>query len=460
MLALGWGARFRQPSWQLSFVLIAFLFGVAAHSWIGAPLPAEILLIIGLVVLTVGLILLGRRFAIVFFVLSALLFGLARYAISFPTTGSSSVASFIGGEARIEGTIVNDPMSSGERQEVILDELIVNGNVTENKLITYLQRYPELDYDTRISFRCQLDAPKPFDSFAYDRFLLRVGIVATCFSYDEPMIVSAPSFSLRGTIYTLRSAIQTLLNRALPEPESSISAGLLLGIKTLPDKLSADFRKIGVSHIFAASGSNVAMLLLVLTSAVAYIVRRQKAFWFLLGAVVIYIIMAGAEAAVVRAGIMAVTVLLATHSGRATSPRNLILLAAAVMLATNPRLLRDDVGFQLSMLATTGIAVLSTRLNKTFAFIPKAIGLRQAMATTISATLFTLPIMLLNFNQFSLLSPIANLLILPLVPYAMATSAIAALAAAIHPTFGVFVGGLAWGVERLIIVIASVLAAI
>ena len=106
------------------------------------------------------------------------------------------------------------------------------------------------------------------------------------------MIVSAPSFSLRGTIYTLRSAIQTLLNRALPEPESSISAGLLLGIKTLPDKLSADFRKIGVSHIFAASGSNVAMLLLVLTSAVAYIVRRQKAFWFCLGAVVIYVIMA------------------------------------------------------------------------------------------------------------------------------------------------------------------------
>ena len=62
------------------------------------------------------------------------------------------MASFIGGEARIEGKIVNDPMSSGERQEVILDELIVNGNVTENKLITYLQRYPELDYDTRISF--------------------------------------------------------------------------------------------------------------------------------------------------------------------------------------------------------------------------------------------------------------------------------------------------------------------
>ena len=460
MLAWGWADKLRRPSWQLSLVLAAFIFGVGVHSFVGTPLPAAYLVIIGLALVTIGIAILGRAQAICCFLLAAFFFGLARYAISFPIDGPSSVASVIDTEVRLEGGIVNDPTPSSEHQEVILDELTVNGQAKENKIIIFLQPYPDLAYGERISFRCKLEEPKPFNGFAYDRYLLRLGIVASCFSNDEPMIVSEARWSLRGAIYSLRSTMQVLLDKALPEPAASISAGLLLGVKTLPAELDQDFRKIGVSHIFAASGSNVAMLLLVFMSAMAYVVRRQKAFWFLVGGVIVYVILAGAEAAVVRAGIMAVTVLLATHTGRATSPRNLILLAATVMLLANPRLLRDDVGFQLSMLATTGMAVFSPTLNKRLEFIPQAFGLREALSTTISATVFTLPIMLINFHQFPFISPLANLLILPFVPYAMVTSAVAACVAAVWPTLGIWIGSLAWGIDKLIVIIAAALAAV
>lgn len=454
----------RRPSWQMSLILIGFLLGVAVHSWINQPLPASTLFIIACVLVPIGAtIILGQNtksIALFLLVLAAIAFGLARYASSFPINDSTSVERAIDANVRLQGVVVSAPTASATYQQAVLDRLELNGEAANNKVLAYLPTSPALHYGQKISFRCTLVRPEPFDGFAYDRYLLRVGIVATCFSHDEPLVVEEAPWSVRGAIFTLRQTSQRLLQTALPEPAASISAGLLLGLKTLPDDLEKDFQKIGVSHIFAASGSNVAMMLLVVTGALAYVVRRQRAFTFLLAAVVIYVLLAGAEAAVVRAGIMAVVVLIANQSGRASSTRNLILLAATVMLLANPRLLRDDVGFQLSMLATTGMAVLTPRLNTFLAFMPKALGLRQALSTTLSATLFTLPIMIFNFHQFPLISPVANLLILPLVPYAMVTATFAGLAVLVHPSLGVAVGGFAWALEQLIMLIAGALAAI
>lgn len=451
--------RLNKPSWQLSFVFLAFILGVAVHSWIPQPLPMVELTIAGFLSLTFGILLVGRRQAVIFFSLTALLFGLARYAVSFPTEGALSLASAVGAEARIEGTILNDPANTHGQQQVILGEVRVNDQPKEQSLIAYFASYPDLSYGWQISFRCRLNAPEASDDFDYPRFLLKEGIVATCFSHDEPMVLSrVPKNPVRAVLYNLRQWIQDRLRQALPEPTASISAGLLIGVKTLPAELDDAFRKIGVSHIFAASGSNVGMVLLVCMSALAYLTRRQKALWVFLLAIVVYVMIAGAEAAVVRAGIMAAVILLATHSGRATTPRNLLLLAATLMLLANPRLLRDDVGFQLSMLATTGMAVFSKTFNQKLEFLPKAFGLREAFSTTCSATLFTLPIMLINFHQFSFLSPIANLLILPLVPYAMVFSSIAVVFTAIWLPIGIAIGGLAWSLEQLIIVIAKALA--
>ncbi len=456
------GLHTRHPSWQLSFVLLAFLLGIGIHSWIVTPLPFFPMLTAALGALTAAVFLLGHhRLALVAFMISACLFGLARYAVSFPSQGADSIAGAIGSEVRLDGTIVNDPSSAEERQEVILDYISVNDAPRQNKIVAYFARYPDLSYGWRLSFRCRLEEPKAIEGFDYPRYLLKDGIVAICFSGDEPMVVSrAADHPVRAVLYALRDTIEALFHRALPEPAASISAGLLLGIKTLPEKLDAIFRAVGVSHIFAASGSNVAMVLMVFASALSYVVRRQKAFWMLLLLTGVYVVLAGAEAAVVRAGIMAAAVLIATHTGRATTPRNLILLAAALMLAANPRLLRDDVGFQLSVLATSGMALLSKPVGERLEFLPQAFGVREALATTISASIFTLPIMILNFHQFSLVSPIANLLILPLVPYAMVFSTVAAALVAVVPAAGIAVGGLAWGVERLIVIIATALAAL
>lgn len=449
-----------RPSWQLFFVLLAFVVGVAIHSFIDVPLSAGGLILVSGASFLVGVLLLPKRVAWTLFIFAALLFGLWRYSVSFPVT-AQSIASNAGQSVRVTGTIVDDVTLKPSSQQVTLGALEVNDEAATNKLLATLPRYPELHYGETISFVCVIETPQPFSGFAYDRYLLRVGIVAVCDSSKAPAVVSDQGGNVvqRG-LFALRHDAEHLLQVALPEPAASLAAGLILGVQQLPTSVADDFRKIGTSHIVAASGYNVSVVLAMLLGALSYFMKRQRAFWLLLAGIVAYVCVAGAGAAVVRAGIMGAITIIAMHSGRKSSVRNLLALSAAVMLLGNPRLLRDDVGFQLSMLATIGLVILSPWVTKKLSFLPKAFQIRESLAATLCATIFTFPILLINFHQFSLLSPIANLLILPFVPYAMLLSFLAAILAFIRPELGILFGGFAWSILELMILLAHALAAV
>jgi len=89
------------------------------------------------------------------------------------------------------------------------------------------------------------------------------------------------------------------------------------------------------------------------------------------------------------------------------------------MLLQNPLLLRFDVGFQLSFLAVMGIIYVGPIFQNWFRRIPDKFQLRSILATTLSAQIFTLPILIYNFGYISQVAPLTNLLILPFLPYIM-----------------------------------------
>ena len=127
--------------------------------------------------------------------------------------------------------------------------------------------------------------------------------------------------------------------------------------------------------------------------------------------------MIGAPASAIRAGIMAGLLLLAQYFGRFSVAWRTIVFAATFMLIQNPLLLVSDVGFQLSFLATMGMIHLQPFLSEKFKKIPNAWELRNNLTATLSAQIFALPILIYNFGQISLISPITNILILPLIPF-------------------------------------------
>jgi len=182
--------------------------------------------------------------------------------------------------------------------------------------------------------------------------------------------------------------------------------------RRLSEELKEKLNIAGVRHITAISGMHIMILSGVLMYlAMALGLWRGQAFYFALIILILFIIMVGLPASAVRAGIMVFFYLLAEKVGRPKSGSRAIVFAATCMLIANPLLLKLDVGFQLSFLAVMGITYLMPLLQKFLKF--------RLLAMTLSAQVFTLPILIYNFGYVSFAAPITNILIVPLLPFIM-----------------------------------------
>ncbi|TAK03324.1 ComEC/Rec2 family competence protein [Patescibacteria group bacterium] len=263
----------------------------------------------------------------------------------------------------------------------------------------------------------------------------------------------------------LREWIGQRMAAALPEPYAGFLTGLIFGgSSALPDGLREAFRTTGLSHILSASGSNVALTTFIFFNFVITTpLGRRWGTRVTAALLLLYVFVAGAGAAIVRAAIMGSVVLLGETMRRRASPHNALLLAATLMLAFDPTLLREDIGFQLSIAATYAMMAWAGPVGERLAFLPERFGLRESLAGSLAAIAITMPIVLWHFGTVSLIAPIANLVVLPLVPYAIA-SGIIALAASITlqtlPTLITLLALPAWALSSLMLHVVSWLDAV
>ncbi len=365
------------------------------------------------------------------FTLSSLL-GIWRYSLATPST--NSVAFHLAKNASVTGVIMTH--SVGEKGETLtLERLAVNGEQVGDKILTFVPLYSHGELGDRVGVHCDLEAPEPLDGFRYDRYLAAKSIYAQCYSRSEPFILKREEVNNPKVILgKIHEKAVGEIRRTYGEPHAQLLAGLLLGDNSFSDKWKQKFITTGTSHVVAASGYNVA---LVSSLALAFLIyaglRRQYAFPFVLFAIASFVIIAGGSGAVLRAGIMGAIAVSATQLGRKSSARNALLLTTAIMVMIEPRILRDDTGFQLSVLSTTGLIAFAKPIAAKLEWIPEAFGLRESLSCTLAATFATLPVIIFGFHRLSIIGPVTNLLVLPFLPYAMATG-----------TFGVLVHVFTW----------------
>jgi ComEC/Rec2-related protein len=221
-----------------------------------------------------------------------------------------------------------------------------------------------------------------------------------------------------GMVYLgqLRGKWVVILEKTLPEPMSSLAAGILLGVKS---EMSQGFYEhlvaTGTLHIVAASGFNVSIIATVLMSLLSRVLSRGVAIFFGIIGVILYALVAGGSASVVRAGIMGILTLIVYYFGRPAEAKRLLWVTGICMLFFDP-LLIVNIGFQLSFAATAGILYIEP-------WIEKCSGTRRFLKDylypTLAATFATLPIILWHFGRVSFISPLVNMLVLPLVPLVM-----------------------------------------
>ena len=279
-------------------------------------------------------------------------------------------------------------------------------------------------------------------------------------------VISFPEMSLidkgRGSrikesLFAFKNKMVSNLNAVLPPQQAALMSGILFGERS---EFSEDFedamRRSGTTHIVALSGYNVAIIGITLSTFLSYFMRKRRAFYISILAIPVFVIMTGAQASVVRAGIMGIIALLAERQSRLYSFRNAIVLTALVMLLFNPRILAFDLGFQLSFAALLGIVYLYPLFKKWFKLSDKEgiLGWRRNLFQTLSAQLAVAPIILTSFGYFSPTALIANVLILEFIPFTMLLGFLTAVFGFLSFGLSLVIGwltGLLLGYEILVI---------
>jgi len=430
----------RSPSRTFLFLAAAFIVGAAVHALDERPwLPPAASL--GSAASAGLLALLARRrplprLAAIGLALAAL--AVARYDLALrsmvaPGPLPAWADSF-------SGEVAEDPAPVLAGTVLIMDRVFVSGGgrLPGRFRLTSTAPFPARAGDI-LEWRCR---PRPAGALgsagAGDDLVLR-GIAWQCAPRGRPAIVgSGRSGPVAALLASFRERLRLTVGELLPEPEASFLLGLLIGERAgLPVDLVDAFRRSGTSHILAVSGYNVTRLvdiIFVLCACAALRRRRASAVVALL--LLGFVALVGGGASVVRAAIMGGVGLLAAASGRRYGGSASLAAAAAVMLAIDPLSLRHDIGFQLSFAAVWGLHAFGPALTAKLTFLPEAVGLRKTMAETLAATIATAPVVLAAFGRLPLVGPAANLLILPLVPWAMAFGTAAVVLAQAQPWLG------------------------
>ncbi len=355
------------------------------------------------------------------------------------------------------GAIVVEPQKTGTGQVLVVkveraeesyavaDYNSLDSNRSSNKkcpsdilLRIKTKLYPEFSYNDRVTFKGKLLEPMNFGNggsgreFDYKGYLAKDDIFyemksAVVTKVDEEIAqkrseagpISNVTNRITLFLYSLKSKFVDNLNRTLGEPHAALAAGLVVGERAALGKdLLNDFRTVGLIHIVVLSGFNITI--------VAYAMRRLLSFlprvWgILIGGVgiILFGILVGGGATVVRSCFMAGIALSADLLRRDYSVIRALALAALLMLIQNPMILLHDTSFQLSFLATLGLLLLASPIEGQLKFIPDILGIRGIVAATVSTQIFVSPFILYIMGQISIIGVVVNILVLPSIPPTM-----------------------------------------
>lgn len=434
------------------YACISFLFGVLTASFVELKTP----ILIGAFVLSLTVFLIGalkKSDALIFssiFLLIAL-FGAFWFLRDMHRVSSEVVSRFDGANIMLNGYIADEPDIRSVQKLVIQGkEISMNGESMpfSYKVLIQTRPYPAYAFGDSISISGTIQSPERIRDFDYPSFLAKDGIYFLMYNPRISILAhEEKSFAiqLEKKLFSIKHTFVASIEEILPEPHASFLVGLLLGDRrSIPKDFIEDLQKTGTTHIIALSGFNITIIadnFLRFLQALA--IPFAGAFWISLFTIGLFTIMVGAHASIVRAAIMGVLVLIARKHSRLYDVRLALLFAAAVMVFIHPYILRFDVSFQLSFLATLGMVFIAPKLDYFFQWVRIRL-IRETLVATLSAELAVLPLLIFYFGGVSIISPLVNLLVLALIPFTMLSGFLASICGLIAHIFGIFFGLIAW----------------
>ena len=396
------------------------------------------------------------------FLILVLLGGLVRYQSSLPVLDGSHVQFYNDQKAELKGIINRAPDVRDKSTHVYLSDIKINTSDgwkgVDGQVLLFVYRYPEYTYGDELLVDGELKTPQNFDDFDYRDYLANQGIYTTMLFPKIEVLDTGKGFPPLAWIYSLRNRLSQIMAEILPEPQAALAQGMILGIRgNIPPSLQDNFMLSGTTHILVISGSqfNIVAGILVSTGLWLFGKRRYLYIWLALAAIWVYALLTGMSPPVIRSAIMVSLFLIAELLGRQRSAITVLAFAAAVMLAITPRLF-GDASFQLTFMSTLGMVLVAPRLQSMGrkmisaklgeeGFVVSSVNwISDSLFVTLGVTIVIWPIIAYYFGIFSIVSPLATLLILPALPYLIFSGALAAATGVFILTAGQVLGWLVW----------------
>lgn len=303
-----------------------------------------------------------------------------------------------GDRVRITSTIYSDP--------------VYNGNYVYAKiagLIMYLPVYPVISYADRITVEGVIDGNKLLDA----------------------KIVKVEN---SGYLAFFRNKITSFYTSFLPQPESGLVAGIVLGNKNAVSQgFYEQTKNVGLTHVVVASGTNITFVVSFLSGILYLFLPRRKAIPFLILGIIFYLFLSGFEAPLIRAAVMSCFIFLGQGTGRLVATWRIFFFTIFFMLVINPNWL-GDLGFILSFASTAGLMLFEKKIRDFISSVPEV--LKEGLSTSLAAQIGVAPIIFATFGQFNILSPLINALVLWTIPYIMILGSIGGILGLIFPLIG------------------------
>lgn len=458
------------------FFAISWFFGL----WLASifSLSIWVWLALGLSGLLGYFIFRHHRLALLFACLGAASFGGLRHETAVSPLNDTHIAYYNDTEPlSITGLVVDEPQVRDRIVDLQIEvQAIIQADGTEHpvsgQVLVQSARFPVINYGTQVRLTGSLETPPENEDFSYKDYLARQDIHSIMFLPHVEVQAEGVGNPIYHAIFAVKQRAHATINHIIAEPQASLLAGILLGNDDgMPPALDDAFRITGMTHVIAISGFNIAIIITVLMSMARPFLGDRYAALFAMIGIVFYTILVGADASVVRAAIMGSVFLFTSRwLGRPGFSVATLLVAGWVMTAIRPFLLWD-VGFQLSFAATLSLILyadplanqIRTRLRTFFDHdaTDRLMGLlTEPVIITLTAQFLTLPLMMGHFGQLSLISLIANALILPAQPGVMLWGGLATLVGLISPALGQALGWVAWLFLSYTIQLVEMLAAV
>jgi len=403
------------------FFIIGIFFGVIAQD-------VQIIILGFLFLLSFIFCLIFRKLKwLIIFCLIFFIFGFLRADFFKMEILNNELQNFNEQEIVLEGIVIKEPEITEKNQKLIIR--VAKGEsfdtflfARRERVLVYTPLYPRYKYDDKLRIVGTLEEPPVLDDFDYKQYLSRKKIYSIMFL---PRIEVLPAESNTGfTIWAYKKILKGKLElgagieQNFPSSQSALLKAMILGDKTgLTDEFKKTLNKAGIRHLTAISGMHITILInLLMLLFLGLGLWRKQAFWLTMAFILFFVVMTGLQASTIRASIMGFLFLLGQNFGRTGDSLRAVVFGAGLMLAFNPFLL-FDAGFELSFLAVLGINYLFPVFSNWLRKVPNAFQLKTILAMSLSAQIFTLPILIYSFGRASLVAPLTNVLVLPFLPF-------------------------------------------